>query len=139
LDDIDWHAGEMVIRGKGPKQERLPLPVDVGEALTGYLRRGRPKVEERRVFIRAHAPLEAVGAQAITYVVYAACARAGLPRVGAHVLRHSAATSMLRAGASLPEIGQVLRHHWVSTTAIYAKVDQDALGLVARPWPGGAA
>jgi site-specific recombinase XerD len=139
LDDIDWHAGEVIIHGKGPKQERLPLPVDVGEALAAYLRRGRPRVAERSVFIRSRAPLEALGVGAVSYILHDACARAGVCRVGTHVLRHSCATEMLRAGASLPEIGQVLRHHWLSTTAIYAKVDHGALSLVARPWPGGAA
>lgn len=138
LEDIDWRAGELVVRGKGPRTERLPLPVDVGEALAGYLRHGRPEAVSRAVFLRSIAPLAALSPGGVTWVVYAACDRAGLPQVGAHRLRHSAATDMLRAGASLAEIGQVLRHRRAGTTAIYAKVDHAALSLLARPWPGTA-
>lgn len=119
LDDIDWRAGEMVIHGKGPRVERLPLPADVGEAIAGYLRRGRPDVEDRAVFVRSIAPLVGLTNGGVTWVVYDACGRAGIARVGAHRLRHSAASDMLRAGGSLPEIGQVLRHRRPGTTAIY--------------------
>lgn len=136
LDDIDWHAGELRVRGKGPREERLPLPCDVGEAVVGYLRRGRPEAESRAVFLRAIAPLMALCPTGVSWVVYDACDRAGLARVGAHRLRHSAATDMLRAGASLAEVGQVLRHRRAGTTAIYAKVDHTALCPLARPWPG---
>ncbi len=139
LDDLDWRAGELVIHGKGPRVERLPLPVDVGEAIAAYLRRGRPAVAHRSVFVRMIAPLVALSSPGVTWVVYDACARAGLPRVGAHTLRHSAASDMLRAGGNLTEIGQVLRHRRPGTTAIYAKVDHNTLAALARPWPGGVA
>jgi integrase/recombinase XerD len=139
LDDIDWRAGELVVHGKGRRDERMPLPGDVGSALAVYLRRGRPRSASRTVFLRAIAPAVGLTPQAISWVVYAACDRAGMRRVSAHQLRHTAATEMLRAGASLPEVGQVLRHRAVGTTAIYAKVDQGALRALALPWPGGAA
>lgn len=142
LDDIDWQAGELAVHGKGGRDERLPLPDDVGAAVAGYLRRGRPcTAQSGTVFLRAIAPMVGLTPTGITWVVYAACDRVGLPRAGAHRLRHSAACDMLRAGASLTEIGQVLRHAdgAVGTTAIYAKVDFAALRPLARPWPGGAA
>jgi integrase/recombinase XerD len=139
LGDIDWRAGEIVVRGKGQNVERLPLPVDVGEAVADYLRCGRPRSESRIVFLRAIAPLVGLGPTAISWVVYSACDRAGLTHVSAHCLRHTAATEMLRAGASLPEVGQVLRHRRSDTTAIYAKVDHIALRPLALPWPGGIA
>jgi site-specific recombinase XerD len=140
LDDVDWRRGELLVRGKGGRQDMLPLPVDVGEALVSYLRR-RPRCECRALFLRVTAPRRELNRSTIGWVVRAACDRAGLPRAGAHRLRHTAATEMLRAGASLPEIGQVLRHHEQKTTAIYAKVDRQALRALARPWPsqGGAA
>ena len=141
LEDFDWHAGELVVHGKGPRVERLPLPADVGEAVAGYLQRGRPRVEDREpsaVFLRVNPPLVGIGPTAVTWVVYDACNRAGLPRAGAHRLRHTVATQILRGGGSLTEVDQVLRHRRVGTTAIYAKVDQDALAELARPWPGGA-
>jgi len=140
LDDIDWRAGEIIVHGKGNCSERLPLPADVGEAVAAYLSRGRPvSAEGRTVFIRVNAPHRALSTGGITQVVVAAARRAGLGRIHAHRLRHTAATQMLRAGASLPEIGQVLRHRRALTTAIYAKVDQEALRTLARPWPGGVA
>lgn len=139
LDDVDWRAGEVVICGKGDRRERLPLPVDVGEALAGYLRRGRPGVECRRLFLRVKAPIVSLTGDGVTRVVYAACRRAGLAPVGAHRLRHTAATETLRQGASLAEIGQLLRHRSAFATAIYAKVDRVALGGLARRWPGAAA
>ena len=138
LDDIDWRAGLLLVRGKGSRQDVLPLPVDVGEAVVSYLRR-RPRCECRALFLRVMAPREGLNRCTVAWVVRAACDRAGLPRVGAHRLRHTAATEMLRAGASLPEIGQVLRHHEPKTTAIYAKVDRNALRPLARPWPEGGA
>jgi site-specific recombinase XerD len=136
LDNLDWQRGELAIRGKGRQEERLPLPVDVGEALVAYLRRGRPRVDCRRVFLRGPAPHGPLSADTVRDVVYRACARSGVPRVGAHRLRHSAATHMLHRGASLPEIAQVLRHRSLKTTAIYAKVDRNALRALAQPWPG---
>jgi site-specific recombinase XerD len=141
LEDVDWRAGDLLVRGKGSRQDVLPLPVDVGEALVSYLRR-RPRCESRALFLRMTAPLCALAPHTIGWIVREACTRAGLPRVGAHRLRHTAATEMLRHGASLAEIGQVLRHREQKTTAIYAKVDREALRALARPWPsqkGGAA
>jgi site-specific recombinase XerD len=140
LDDVDWRAGLMLVRGKGSRQDVLPLPVDVGEAIVSYLRR-RPRCESRALFLRVTAPCVGLDRCTVAWVVRAACDRAGLPRAGAHRLRHTAATEMLRAGASLPEIGQVLRHREQKTTAVYAKVDRSALRALARPWPshrGGA-
>jgi len=141
LDDIDWRAGLLLVRGKGGRHDMLPLPVDVGEALVAYLRR-RPRCECRALFLRVTAPREGMNRCTVAWVVRAACDRAALPRVGAHRLRHTTATEMLRRGASLAEIGQVLRHREQKTTAIYAKVDRKALRRLARPWPsqeGGAA
>jgi integrase/recombinase XerD len=138
LGDIDWRAGTVTVRGKGRRDERLPLPADAGEALAGYLRGGRPAGGgSRRVFLLSRAPGGGMSADAVKAVVRNACRRAGLPGAGAHRLRHSAATGMLRAGAPLAEIGQVLRHRSLSTTAIYAKVDHGALAQLAMPWPGG--
>ncbi|HET6954564.1 MAG TPA: site-specific integrase [Acidimicrobiales bacterium] len=136
LDDIDWRAGEIVVRGKGRTQERLPLPSDVGEAIAAYLRRGRPQRPEREVFLRVNAPLRGLAPEGVSEVVRAASERAGLGSFGAHRLRHTAGTEMLRAGASLSEVAQVLRHRSVATTAIYAKVDHIALRELAMPWPG---
>lgn len=138
LDDIDWRQGELLIRGKGPKHERLPLPADVGEAIAAWLRRGRPRCtarEVREVFTRVRAPHRGLSSTGISAIVRAACNRAGVPEVGAHRLRHSAATEMLHAGAGLVEIGQVLRHRSVHTTAVYAKVDHVSLRELAKPWP----
>jgi site-specific recombinase XerD len=141
LEHVDWRAGELLIRGKGSRQDVLPLPADVGEAVVSYLRR-RPRCASRALFLRMTAPLQGLAPHTIGWIVREACTRAGLPRVGAHRLRHTAATEMLRQGASLAEIGQVLRHREQKTTAIYAKVDRRALRALARPWPsqeGGAA
>jgi integrase len=139
LDDVDWHRGELAIHGKGERLERLPIPVDVGEALVGYLRRRGRTEGSRAVFLRLRAPAGGLSAGGVISVVARACMRAGVPVVGAHRLRHTAATEMLRAGASLSEIAQVLRHRRLETTAIYAKVDRVGLGVLSRPWPGGAA
>jgi integrase/recombinase XerD len=143
LDDIDWRHGEITIKGKGNRAERLPLPADVGGAIVAYLRRGRPVTAAgRSVFVRVHAPHRALTTGGVTMVVFDAGQRAGLGKIHAHRLRHTAATAMLRAGSPLPEIGQVLRHRSALSTAIYAKVDRDALAVLARPWPvestGGA-
>lgn len=136
LDDVDWRHGEITVRGKGDRRERLPLPADVGSAITGYLRRGRPATAEgRAVFVRVHAPHRALSSGGVTMVVFDAAQRAGLGRIHAHRLRHTAATAMLQAGSPLSEVGQVLRHRSALTTAIYAKVDRDALRVLARPWP----
>jgi integrase/recombinase XerD len=137
LDDISWRAGVVTVRGKGRREEQLPLPCDAGEALAGYLRDGRPAGRRsRRVFLASRAPGGGLSAGAVKSIVRQACRRAGIAETGAHRLRHSAATAMLRAGAPLAEIGQVLRHRSVSTTAIYAKVDHAALAQLAMPWPG---
>ena len=139
LDDIDWQAGELTVRGKGGREERLPIPQDVGEALVEYLCHGRPPSPTRRVFIRMRAPRRGfANSVAICTIVSRALARAGLdpPHKGAHLLRHSLATEMLRQGASLNEIGEILRHQQLTTTQIYAKVDVTALRTLAPPWPG---
>jgi integrase/recombinase XerD len=127
LDDIDWRRGELVIHGKGARHDVLPVPIDVGETIASYLQQRGRFAGSRAVFLREHAPAGALSAGGVLGVVARACVRAGVPRVGAHRLRHTAATEMLRAGASLREIGQVLRHHRVQTTAIYAKVDRGSL------------
>src|ERR1019366_993203 len=136
LDDIDWRAGTVVIRGKGGRIDQLPLPPDVGEAVAAYLRYGRPASGCRAVFLRACGPAGPMTAHCVTMVPRSASRRAGLPVVGAHRLRHTAATEMLRHGASLQQVAEVLRHHSEDTTAIYAKCDRAAPGLVVRPWPG---
>ncbi|MCJ7822489.1 MAG: site-specific integrase [Armatimonadetes bacterium] len=135
LDDIDWRGGELTVRGKGSKQERLPLPADVGEAIVQWLRRGRPRCAAREVFTRIRAPHRGLTPGGVASIVTAAATRARLTGVHAHRLRHTAATQMLRSGAGLPEIGQVLRHQSVQTTAIYAKLDRSALRELAKPWP----
>jgi integrase/recombinase XerD len=139
LDDLDWRAGEIIVRGKGACVERLPLPVDVGEVLVGYLQHGRPLTSCRALFVGANRPWMGLSASRIGGVVHRACVRAGVAPVGAHRLRHSAATAMLRAGASLEEVGQVLRQRSTQVTALYAKVDFVALRILAMPWPGGLA
>jgi integrase/recombinase XerD len=135
LDDIDWRAGELTIRGKGCKLERLPLPVDVGAAIAAWLQRGRPRCTAREVFTRVRAPHRKLSPGGIGAIVRGACVRIGVDGVHAHRLRHSVATQMLSAGAGLAEIGQVLRHDSLLTTAIYAKVDRDGLRALASPWP----
>ena len=140
LDDIDWEAGELIVCGKSNRQERLPLPQDVGEALVRYLSHGRPRCSSRRVFIRIRAPHNGFSSSvAICNIVRRALARANLNPAfkGSHLMRHSLATQMLRGGASLAEIGKILRHQRLNTTQIYAKVDLKALRALAQPWPGG--
>lgn len=141
LEDIDWTAGEMRIRGKGNRVDPLPLLYDVGKALADYLKKGRPRSSARRVFVQSKAPYAGFGnpPNAVSGIVRRALARAGLhPRhQGAHLLRHSLATNLLRRGASLAQIGQVLRHQQTQTTEIYAKVDLNALRPLAQAWPGG--
>jgi site-specific recombinase XerD len=142
LDDIDWEAGHLRVRGKGGREDLLPISPDVGKALAHYLRHGRPRCATRRVFVRMHAPRRGFTTSvAICDVVRRALARSGIdsPRKGAHLLRHSLATEMLRKGSSLAEIGELLRHRLPDTTAIYAKVDIVALRALALPWAGGEA
>jgi site-specific recombinase XerD len=141
LDDIDWASGQITIHGKGGRSAQLPLPADVGTALAAYLRRDRPASASRRVFLRHRAPLTGfANPSTLSSIVRRALKHAGIEsaHTGAHVLRHSLATSMLRQGGSLDEIGELLRHQSPNTTAIYAKVDVAALHTLALPWPGGA-
>ena len=137
----NWDAGELVIHGKMGGAERLPLPWEVGEALSAYLHHARPTCSTRQVFICLRAPRRGFrNGSAVGTIVCRALARADLHPAhrGSHLLRHSLATRLLRDGASLVEIGEVLRHHDLDTTRIYAKVDERALGALALPWPGGA-
>lgn len=137
LDDVDWRSGELVVAGKGRRSERLPLPVDVGAAITIYLRDRRPgTAQDRALFQRVRAPHHGITSGGVTQIVVSAAKRSGLGQIHAHRLRHTAATEMLRGGAPLAEIGQVLRHRQALSTAIYAKVDRQALRQLARPWPG---
>jgi site-specific recombinase XerD len=141
LEDLDWAAGELVIHGKRGRVERLPLPWDVGEALGRYLHEARPACNTRQVFVCLRAPRRGFQAgNAVGTIVRRALARADLhpPHQGAHLLRHSLATRLLREGASLVEIGELLRHRDLDTTRIYAKVDEASLRRLAPPWPGGA-
>jgi site-specific recombinase XerD len=138
LDDIDWRAGELVVRGKRGREDRLPLPAEVGEAIAAYLRRGRPTSDRREVFLRARAPFGPIAAGTVASTVRRACRRAGIPEVGSHRLRHTVACEMVAAHVPLVQIGQVLRHHSLQSTAIYARVDIDQLRELAAPWPTGA-
>lgn len=137
LQDIDWRGGQIVVHGKGRREERLPLPAEVGEAIADYLQHGRPRTACREVFVRAIAPTGALGRGAVSSIVRRACVRAGVPPVGAHRLRHTLACEMVQAHVPLPEIGQVLRHRSPVSTAVYARVDIDGLRMLAQPWPGG--
>lgn len=138
LGDVQWRAGELLIRGKGRRQDRLPLPTEVGEALAVYLFEGRGPENARNVFLTCRAPRGPIRADLVGDVVERACKRAGLSHVGPHRLRHSLAGELLRQGAGLVAISQVLRHQDLATTALYAKVDLDTLRTVAAPWPGAA-
>jgi integrase/recombinase XerD len=131
-------AVQVLIRGKASRLERLPVPADVGEALAGYLTTGRARCEERAVFLRVLAPHRRVGVGAISVIVHDACERASLQPIATHRLRHSVATELLRLGAGLPEIGQLLRQRSAAVTSRYAKVDTASLLQVARPWPGSS-
>jgi integrase/recombinase XerD len=136
LDDVDWRASELVVCGKRSRIDRLPLPHDVGEALADYLYRARPRGFGRTVFLRAQAPVGGLSGDSVSEVVVRACRRTGIAPARAHRLRHTIATEMLRSGAGLGEIGQVLRHQSLDVTAVYAKVDRQALSRLALPWPG---
>jgi integrase/recombinase XerD len=139
LGDIRWRQGEITVRGKGSRRDILPLPVDAGEAVAGWLAGGRPPGAVcPAVFVRLRPPHGRLASTSVSYVVRRACTRAGVPAAGAHRLRHSTAVGMLAAGGTLAEIGQVLRHAQPGTTAIYAKTDMLALSPLARPWPGGS-
>ena len=142
LDDIDWRAGEMLVRAKGRQRARMPIPPDVGAAVVAYLRDTRPKSSCRRLFVRTLAPhVGFASGCAITMIAKAALDRVGIKGCahrGAHIFRHSLATELLRSGATLSEIGQLLRHESHDTTRIYAKVDIETLRTLSLPWPGGA-
>jgi integrase/recombinase XerD len=136
LGDIDWRRGEIAVRGKARRRDRLPLPVEVGEALAAYLRADRPRCAYRQVILTLYPPPRPIHPSSITNVVRRACRRAGVPEVGGHRLRHALATEMLDRGANLIEIAQVLRHSDLGTTSDYAKIDRAALQAVVQPWPG---
>jgi len=140
ISDIDWYAGTFSVIGKSRRESKLPLPQEVGDALLKYLESARPSVKTDRVFITAIAPWIPITRYVVKHVAAQAIRRCGIkaPSFGAHVLRHSAATGMLRQGASLQVIGEILRHSCIETTAHYAKVDMMLLKQVTRPWPGGA-
>lgn len=138
LDDIDWRAGEFAVRGKARRVDRLPLVTAVGETLAGWLQQ-RPAIESRRVFVTTKAPIRDIRPALVSETLRRVCVRCGVDVIGAHRLRHGLATEMLQRGASLVEVGQVLRHRDLATTAVYAKVDIDNLRRVAQPWPGAPA
>ena len=141
LEDIDWDHACLLVRGKAGRSAQLPLPGDVARAMAQYIRRDRPRCDCRSIFIRDYAPLDGLSkANSIAKIVWQALKNAGVKsaRAGAHLLRHSLATDMLSRGASLDEIGEILRHRSADTTAIYAKVDLKALRSLAVAWPGGA-
>lgn len=138
-EDIDWRTGQVTVHGKRARIDQLPLPTDVGTAIAGYLQRGRPRTTARAVFIRTSPPPVGVSRSAVSSVVRRASTRAGLETFGAHRLRHTTACHMLRAGGSLVEIGQVLRHDSLGSTARYARVDVERLRTIARAWPTGSA
>lgn len=141
LEDIDWNGGSLCLQRKGGQRSTLPLPADVGAAIAAYLRHGRPRNSNcRRVFLRSRAPIRGFhDSVAISSLVQHNLKRADIkaPTQGAHQFRHGLATDMLRHGASLTEIGEVLGHRSPETTKIYTKVDLDALRPLALPWPGG--
>jgi len=139
LADVNWRAGELTIRGKGGRVDVLPLPADVGEAMADYLLHARPRTAARNLFVTLVAPFTGLAPSSITVMVARACARVGVPRFGPHGMRHAAACDLLAAGASMEEIGQLLRHAQERTTAIYAKVDQARLAELAMPCPQGPA
>lgn len=139
LDDIDWRAGEVIVKGKMRREGRLPMPPDVGESIAKYLAEARPSVADRKIFLRSRAPLVALTRIGILNVVIRGLRRIGVMKGGSHLLRQTAATELLRRGASLSEVAHVLRHGSTNTTAIYTKVDHSALRGLARRWPGGAA
>ena len=136
LDDIDWRAGELTVRGKGDDHARLPLPADVGQAVAGYLRCGRARTADRHLFVTVRAPFTGLARNtSVCGIVRQACLRAGIEPFGPHRLRHAVACDLLADGASLEEIGQLLRHRSQRSTAIYAKADIEALRALARPCP----
>ncbi|MDQ2791140.1 MAG: tyrosine-type recombinase/integrase, partial [Actinomycetota bacterium] len=136
LEDLRWRDGEVVVRGKSRRTDRLPLPADVGDAVVQYLRKGRPVTEARTVFVTLVAPRRPLHPAAVSQTVQRQCRRAGLPPVRAHALRHALATNLLERGVYLPQISQLLRHADLATTSVYAKVDYPALRELAPAWTG---
>lgn len=136
LQDVHWRIGEITIRGKARRLDRLPLLTDVGEALATYLTQARPPSELREVFLTGRAPRRAITADVVGDLVQQACVRVSIPAVGPHRLRHALATKMVYQGVALTDISQVLRHRDLATTAIYAKIDLVSLRALAQPWPG---
>jgi len=139
LEDIDWHAGQVAVRGKGSRLDLIPLPADVGEAWAQYLLTARPRTTATTLFITAKAPFTGLSVSAVTQVLGRICTRAGVAAFGPHRVRHAAACGLLQAGASMDEVGQLLRHTQQRTTAIYAKVDQQRLSSLARACPQAVA
>ena len=139
LDDIDWRAGEVIVNGKMRREGRLPMPPDVGAAVAKYVTEARPVVADRKIFIRSRAPRVALTRIGILNAVIRGLRRVGVMKGGSHLLRQTAATELLRHGASLSQVAHVLRHRSIDTTAIYTKVDHAALRTLARRWPGGVA
>ncbi len=135
LDDIDWRAGEIAIRGKGGRHDRLPLPIEVGEAIVAHLRDGRRSTICRALFLTVTAPITSLSSDGIADLVKRICARAGAASVGPHALRRTLATETLRAGAPMAEVAQLLRHVDQATTSIYAAADVAAVAALAQPWP----
>jgi len=139
LDDINWRAGEIGVRGKGGRHDVLPLPADAGAAIAAWLRDGRPAVPFREVFTSAHAPARPLAVSSVGWIVRRACARAGIPACGAHRLRHTAACAMIGAKVPMAGIAQAMRHRSHAVTAVYARAGIDRLRPLARPWPAAPA
>jgi site-specific recombinase XerD len=138
LDDVKWHAGELIVRCKGGRTDVLPPPADVGQAMADYLLRARPKTMSRNLFVALVAPFAGLATSSITWIVGWSCQRVGVVRFRPHGMRHGVACDLLASGASMEEIGQLLRHAQQRATAIYAKVDQARLAGLATPCPQGA-
>ena len=136
LDDLDWRAGTITVDGKAHRRDQLPMTGDVGEAIVAHLKHRRRQGRERSVFLTVHAPIRPLEPSGVRTIVRNSCRRAGIERVPAHRLRHALASDLLRDGASMTDISQVLRHNQLESTAIYAKVDLHRLRLAVSPWPG---
>ena len=137
LDDLDWRAGQLTVRGKHQRVDLLPLPAEVGAAIAAYLRHARPQSRLREVFLSTIAPQSSLSREAVAWILRRACTKAGLTPFGPHRLRHSLACELVQAGVGLSQIGQILRHQDHTTTSNYARVDVEQLRTVARPVPAG--
>ena len=135
LDDLDWRAAQIIVDGKAHRRDQLPLPSDVGEAIVEHLKHRGQRRAQRHVFVTVHAPIRPLTPSGVRTIVRNACRRASIGRVPAHRLRHALASDLLREGVSMIDIGQVLRHKHLESTAIYAKVDLARLRQAAQPWP----